>query len=908
MRTANRNQYEETDMDAYHPDVDPIETHEWLDSFRDVVHNEGVERAHFLLAHLLNCAQAEGVPQLQLFQTPYVNTIPPQDEPPYPGDELMELRIRRMIRWNAVAMVMRANHAFPGIGGHLSTYQSAASLYEVGFNHFFRGKDHGPSDQIFFQGHASPGVYARAFLEGRLDIEHLEHFRREVERGRGLSSYPHPWLMPDFWEFPTVSMGLGPIAAIYQARFNRYLQARGLKNTEESRVWCFMGDGESDEPEALGALSVAARENLDNLVFVINCNLQRLDGPVRGNSKIIQELETVFRGAGWRVIKCIWGREWDPLLARDNERVLVRAMGVTLDGEYQKYSVESGAYVRQHFFNKDPRLLKLVEHLTDDQIRKLRRGGHDIRKIYAAYHAATKTEGQPTVILCKTVKGWTLGDSAEGRNVAHQQKKLNHKELVAFRDLLELPIADKDLDDAPFYRPDTKSPEIEYMRERRRALGGSVPKRVVKPFAIEMPPTNLFDRYLKGSDQAVSTTGAFAGLLAALLRVPEVGHRIVPIIPDEARTFGLDALFRTYGIYSSKGQLYESVDKQMLLSYREAEDGQVLEEGITEAGSMASFTAAGTSYATHGVPMIPFYIFYSMFGFQRTGDQAWAFSDMRGRGFMLGATAGRTTLNGEGLQHEDGHSHLLASVVPNLLTYDPAFAYEIAVIIEDGMKRMFVKQEDIFYYITLQNEAYTMPEMPGLGTEEAACVREGILKGLYLFAKASNAHVEGAKPAQLLGSGSILQEVLRAQAILAERYNVAADVWSATSYNLLRRDALAAERHNLLHPEEPELTPRVSELLADTQGPIIAASDYLKAIPDQIARWTPRRLVSLGTDGFGRSDTRQALRRFFEVDAESIVLTTLTELARCGDFDRQRLAAVRDELGLDASKPDPQTY
>ncbi|MBM3465854.1 MAG: pyruvate dehydrogenase (acetyl-transferring), homodimeric type, partial [Armatimonadetes bacterium] len=610
-KAAARRYFEDTDHDAYHPDIDPAETAEWADSFKMVIDTYGVERAHFLLNRLLEQAHKEGVPQPVLFQTPYVNTIPPQDEPPYPGDEMIELRIRRMIRWNAVAMVLRANTRFPGLGGHLSTYQSAASLYEVGFNHFFRGKDGGTGDQIFFQGHASPGIYARAFLEGRLDVDNLEHFRREVERGRGLSSYPHPWLMPDFWEFPTVSMGLGPIAAIYQARFNRYLQARGIKNTEDSKVWCFLGDGETDEPEALGALSVAAREELDNLIFVVNCNLQRLDGPVRGNGKIVQELETVFRGAGWKVLKVVWGREWDPLLARDSEGLLVKAMNETPDGQYQKYSVESGDYVRRHFFGRDPQLLKLVEHLSDEQLRRLRRGGHDIRKVYAAYRTAEQSKGRPTVILAKTVKGWTLGEGAEGRNIAHQQKKLNLKELMAFRDLLQLPISDKDLPDAPFYRPSKKSPEIEYLLERRNALGGLVPRRVVRHFEMPIPPLQEFDRYLKGTEQPVSTTGAFAGILASLLRMPEIGKRIVPIIPDEARTFGLDALFRTYGIYSHHGQRYESVDQQMLLSYREARDGQVLEEGITEAGSMASFQAAATSYATHGEPMVPMYIFYS---------------------------------------------------------------------------------------------------------------------------------------------------------------------------------------------------------------------------------------------------------------------------------------------------------
>lgn len=902
-KPVDRQTDREMPFEAYHPDLDPAETQEWLESFAEVVEREGVERAHFLLNKLLAQAHMEGVPQPVLFQTPYVNTIPPQEEPAYPGDEMMELRIRRIIRWNAVAMVLRANTRYSGIGGHLSTYASAASLYEVGFHHFFRGKDHpGGGDQVFFQGHASPGIYARAFLEGRLDLEHLEHFRQETIRGRGLSSYPHPWMMPDFWEFPTVSMGLGPITAIYQARFNRYLAARGIKDTQDQRVWCFLGDGETDEPEALGALSIAAREQLDNLVFVVNCNLQRLDGPVRGNGKIIQELETVFRGAGWNVIKVVWGREWDQLLARDTQGLLVKRMGETLDGEYQKYSVESGSYIRRHFFGKYPQLLALVEQMSDEQLRRLRRGGHDIRKIHAAYRAACTHKGAPTVVLAKTVKGWTLGEGAEGRNIAHQQKKLNLKELLSFRDLLQLPISDKDLPDAPFYRPNRNSPEIEYLLERRRQLGGFVPKRAVRHFALAVPSMKDFDRYLKGTDQAVSTTSAFAGVLAHLLRLPELGKRIVPIIPDEARTFGLDALFRQYGIYSCKGQLYESVDQQMLLSYREAEDGQVLEEGITEAGSMATFTAAGTSYATHGEPMIPMYIFYSMFGFQRTGDQAWLFGDIRGRGFLLGATAGRTTLPGEGLQHTDGHSHVLCSVIPNIRAYDPAWAYEIAIIVQDGLQRMYVDGQDVWYYMTLQNEAYAMPPIPRDG---AADVIDGVLRGLYLYKVAADALGKKAPRAQLLGSGSILRETLRAQDILAEKYGVAADVWSATSYVLLRRDAMDAERDRMLSPHQPKRKPYVTDVLEKTNGPIIAASDYIRAVPDQIARWTPRPIFSLGTDGFGRSDHRQALRRFFEVDAESIVVATLVQLMEEGKFSAQDVKKAIVDLGIDPKKSSP---
>jgi pyruvate dehydrogenase E1 component len=892
------------------PDEDPSETADWVASLDAVASQQGQARARFLLDALLRRTQAYRDPTRDqapggqtpyvhtLVHTPYVNTLPPEREPPYPGDETQELMIRRLVRWNAVAMVLRANHLFAGLGGHLATYASAATLYEVGFHHFFRGKDApGGGDQVFFQGHASPGIYARAFLEGRLAVSELERFRRETERGKGLSSYPHPWLMPAFWEFPTVSMGLGPITAIYQARFNRYLQDRGIKDTSRNRVWAFLGDGETDEPESLGALSIAAREGLDNLVFVVNCNLQRLDGPVRGNGKIIQELEAVFAGSGWNVIKVIWSRRWDPLLARDDEGLLVKRMTEVVDGEYQKYSVEPGSYTRQHFFGAHPKLLKMVEHLPDDQIRRLRRGGHDVVKVHAAYAAACAHKGQPTVILAKTVKGWALGEGTQGKNVAHQQKKMSLKDLKAFRDEMQLPIADKDLEEVPFYAPDRNSPEMQYLMERRHALGGGVPRRVVKPRKLPAPAPKLFERYLKGSGgNEVSTTGAFARLLADLLADKGFGKRIVPIIPDEARTFGLDALFQQVGIYSSVGQLYEPVDQKMLLKYREAKDGQVLEEGISEAGSLASFAAAGTAYATHGEPMIPFYIFYSMFGFQRVGDQIWAFADSRGRGFLLGATAGRTTLNGEGLQHEDGHSHLLASVVPNLQAYDPAFAYEVALILQRGLKRMMEDQEDVFYYLTLQNEPTPMPPMP----EGAA---EGVLQGLYRLQPAPA--LPGAARAQLFGSGSILNEVLRAQKLLAERFNVAADVWSATSYLALRREALAAERWNMLHPEAPPRIPLVTALLKDAPGPVVAASDYLKAVSDQVARWVPGGLFSLGTDGFGRSDTRPALRRHFEVDAESVVVAVLSQLARRGERKPADVAQAIRELGLDPEKTDP---
>ncbi|MBI4576041.1 MAG: pyruvate dehydrogenase (acetyl-transferring), homodimeric type [Planctomycetes bacterium] len=878
-------------------DTDPEETREWLDSFDALVEHHGMERAHFLLTTLLRRAQVDRVRLPALVQTPYVNTIPPEKEPPYPGDERIELAIRRHIRWNAMAMVMRANTAWPGIGGHLSTYASAATLYEVGFHHFFRGPDGGTGDQVFFQGHASPGIYARAFLEGRLTEGQLLHFRREVD-GRGLSSYPHPYLMSDFWQFPTVSMGLGPITAIYQARFNRYLQARGIRDTEGSRVWCFLGDGECDEPEALGALHLAAREGLGNLCFVVNCNLQRLDGPVRGNGKVIQELEAVFHGAGWRVVKVIWGREWDPLLAQDREGLLVRRMGEVVDGQYQKNAVEDGAYTRQDFFGADPRLLALVGHLSDEDIRRLRRGGHDFRKVYAAYTEACRERDKPVVILAKTVKGWTLGPGAEARNVAHQAKKLGVEELKAFRDRLELDLPDERLAEAPFIRFPEGSAEFRYLVERRRALGGFVPQRRVVSFPLPVPALDWFGRFLEGTaGQEVSTTGAFARLLAQLMSHPQIGRRVVPIIPDEARTFGLDALFRRYGIYSSLGQLYTPVDAEMLLSYREARDGQVLEEGICEAGAMASLAAAGTSYATFGEPMAPFYIFYSMFGFQRTGDQVWQLGDQRVRGFLCGATAGRTTLNGEGLQHQDGHSHLLASTYPHVEAWDPAYAYELAVIVRDGLHRMLKREEDVVYYLTLQNEAYAMPAMP-------AGAETGVLEGIYLLAP-SPAPPQGAagsrRRAQLLGSGSILnQEVLRAQRILAERHAVDADVWSVTSFGRLRREALGCEEHNLLHPEATPRTPRIVEVLAEAAGPVVAATDSMKAVPDQVARWVPGGLYSLGTDGFGRSDTRAALRRHFRVDAEHIALAVLKRLADRGELGREAVRRAALELGLSA--------
>jgi pyruvate dehydrogenase E1 component len=878
------------------PDIDPTETQEWIDSLDAVVDGSGTDRARFLIYKLLKRARQLQVGLPPLTQTRYINTISPEQEPDFPGDETMELRIRRMIRWNALAMVLRANSKFEGIGGHLSTYASAATLYEVGFNHFFRGRDEGGAgDQIYYQGHAAPGIYARAFLEGRLSEEQLDHFRREALWPGGLSSYPHPRLMPDFWQFPTVSMGLGPMTAIYQAHFNRYLAARGIADTAGSRVWAFPGDGEMDEPEALGALGLAAREGLDNLIFVVNCNLQRLDGPVRGNGKIIQELESVFRGAGWHVIKVIWAREWDDLLARDKDGVLLTKMNETLDGDFQKLSVADGAYIREHFFGPDPRLRALVEHLSDDDLTKLRRGGHDYRKVHAAYAAAVAHTGSPVVILAKTVKGWTLGPGIEGRNVTHQAKKLTQDELKIFRDRLELPIPDDRLKEAPYYHPGADAPEIRYMLDRRRQLGGFVPRRTVAGVTLPNAADAAYDELFAGSERPASTTMAFSRLVRNLTRDPEIGRRIVPIIPDEARTFGMDPLFKEIGIYNPLGQRYTAVDKELLLSYLEKEDGQILEEGITEAGAMADFTAAGTSYATHGQPMIPFYIFYSMFGFQRTGDQIWAFGDARGRGFMMGATAGRTTLTGEGLQHDDGHSHVLASTVPNVLAYDPAFAYELAIIVRDGIRRMYGEpQEDVFYYVTLYNENWAMPPKPD-------GVEEGVLRGLYRFRPAE----QGSRRVQLLASGSILHQALRAQAVLAERYDVAADVWSAPSFQQLRNDALETERWNRLHPDAEPRVPYVVQQLGSAEGPIVAATDYLKAVPHMIAPWVDRPFTALGTDGFGRSDTREALRIHFEVSPEQIAYAALHGLCLTDRGSREELVRAIGELGIDPERADP---
>ena len=798
-----------------------------------------------------------------------------------------------------MAMVVRANKQVDGIGGHISTYASAATLYEVGFNHFFHARSkNGGGDQVYFQGHAAPGIYARAFLEDRLIRSQLENFRRESQAGAGLSSYPHPWLMPDFWEFPTVSMGLSPIMAIYQARFNRYLEDRGLKQDAGGNVWAFLGDGETDEPETLGAITLASREKLDNLIFVINCNLQRLDGPVRGNGKIIQELEAAFRGAGWNVIKVIWGDDWDELLEKDDEGLLIKRMEAVVDGQYQKYTVESGTYIREHFFGADERLLKMVEHLSDEQLRKIRRGGHDPEKIYNAYKAAVEHHGAPTVILAKTIKGYGLGESGEGKNITHQQKKLNENELREFRTRFGIPISDEEVAEAPFYKPPADSPEMQYLHERRRKLGGYMPSRAITSQPMKTPPESLFEEFYKGSGgREASTTMSFVRLLSKLLRDEEIGKLIVPIVPDEARTFGMEALFRQVGIYSRVGQLYEPVDADTLLYYREARDGQILEEGITEAGSMASFIAAGTAHAIHGVNTIPFFIYYSMFGLQRIGDMVWAAGDMRCRGFLVGGTAGRTTLAGEGLQHQDGHSHLAAYAVPNLVTYDPAFAYELAVIIRDGIRRMYEAQEDIFYYLTVENEPYVMPPMPN------DAVKDGILKGMYRYRASEKADTDVR--AQLLGSGAILNEVLKAQRMLGDEYNVAADVWSVTSYKELYRDGHAVERWNMLHPSEPTRIPYVSRCVAEAPGVFVAASDYVKALPDSISRWFPRLVVSLGTDGFGRSDGREALRDFFEVDARFITLATLHALANEGQISSDTVQRAIRDLEIDAEKPDP---
>jgi pyruvate dehydrogenase E1 component len=888
------------ELPATAPDIDPVETREWLDAFEGVIQTSGPERAKFLLEHLKTKAVRAGVPIPFNLNTPYINTIPLSRQPLFPGHRDLERRIKSLIRWNAMAMVVQANEQEDGIGGHIATFASSATLYEVGFNHFFHGPDYpdGP-DQVYFQGHASPGFYARAYLEGRLSEEQLRNFRRELAEGGGLSSYPHPWLMPDFWQFPTVSMGLGPIMAIYQARFNRYLEHRGLKKTSTQHVWCFVGDGECDEPETLGAITLASREKLDNLIFVINCNLQRLDGPVRGNGKIIQELEAAFRGAGWNCVKVIWGSDWDSLLERDKNGLLIKRFDEVVDGEYQKYTVEGGAYIRQHFFGKYPELLKLVEHLSDDQLTKLKRGGHDPEKVYAAYKAAVEHQGAPTVILAHTVKGYGLGEVGEGKNIAHQLKKVKAKHLIEFRNRFGVTLSDDDVGQARFYRPADDSRELAYLQERRKALGGYLPARTTSCPRVKAPGNEFVQAYASGSgDKSLSTTIAFVDMLNRLLKDKEMGKWVVPIIPDEARTFGMDAFFSSYKIYSNVGQLYEPVDARFQgASYREAQNGQLLEEGITEAGSMSSFIAAGTAYATHNVPTIPFFIYYSMFGFQRIGDLIWAAADMRTRGFLLGATAGRTTLNGEGLQHEDGHSPLLASTVPNLAAYDPAYAYELAVILRDGIRRMYDDGESIFYYITLYNENYRMDAMP----EGSA---EGILRGLYRF-RTSPLTDKKAPRAHLFGSGPILGHTLRAQQMLAEHYGVAADVWSATSYKELRRDAVEVDRWNLLHPAEKPRQSYLQKTLAGEQGVFLAASDYLRSVPEMIGRWVPGGLYVLGTEGFGRSDSRAALRRHFEIDAECITVAALSQLAQRGAVKPAVVQQAIGKLGINPEKISP---
>lgn len=879
-------------------DVDPAETAEWLESLEYVLNSKGAERAQYLLAALRDQARARGVEVPIETNTPYINTIPESQQPAYPGNRDLERRIKSIVRWNAMAMVVRAGK-YPGLGGHLSTFASSATLYEVAFNHFFRGRGESgyDGDQIYFQGHASPGMYSRAFLEGRLSEANLDHFRRELRDTPGLSSYPHPWLMPNFWEFPTVSMGLGPIMSIYQARFNRYLQDRGLKNTDQQKVWAFLGDGETDEPESLGAISLAAREQLDNLIWVVNCNLQRLDGPVRGNGKIIQELETVFRGAGWNVIKVIWGHDWEKLLAQDKTGLLIKRMGEAVDGEYQKYSVSKGSYIREHFFGKYPELLELVAGYSDDELCKLRRGGHDPEKVYAAYKAAVEYRGKPTVILAKTIKGYGLGEAGEGKNIAHNQKKLKDEQIKEFRTRFNMPISDENLANVPFYRPPEESMEIRYVEDRRKALGGPVPSRPTTAPTLQIPSLDDFAHTLGGSKgKEVSTTFNFVYLMRQLLKNSQLRPHIVPIVPDESRTFGMEGMFNEVGIYAHSGQLYDPVDSGSQMYYREAKDGQILEEGINEAGAMSSFIAAGTAYSTHGINMIPFYIYYSMFGFQRIGDLIWAAADCRCKGFLLGGTAGRTTLAGEGLQHQDGHSILNAIAFPTVRTYDPAFGYEIAVIVLDGMKKLYEQGETAMYYLTVENEAYVHPPMP-------AGVEEGIIKGIYKY---STKELSNAKhKVNLFGSGAILRSAIAASDILADKYGIASNVWSVTSYNELRREAQTCERWNMLHPTMPPHKSYLETALQGESGLFVAASDYVRAVPEQLSRWIPGEFYVLGTDGMGRSDTRDALRKHFEVDAASIVVATLYRLHKQGLVDAHVVAQAIADLGINPEKSNP---
>ena len=879
-----------------HGDVDPEETDEWLDALDAIIETEGIERAHYLIQRLMNKARRSGVNIPYSANTAYINTIPPQIQIKSPGDAGIEHRIRSYIRWNAIAMVVRANRVSTEYGGHLASFASSATLYDVGFNHFFHApsKEHG-GDLVFIQGHCAPGIYARAFMEGRLTEEQLLKFRQEVG-GKGLSSYPHPWLMPDFWQFPTVSMGLGPIMAIYQARFMKYLQDRKITNTDQRKVWAFMGDGEMDEPESKGAISMAGREKLDNLVFVVNCNLQRLDGPVRGSGKIIQELEADFRGAGWNVIKVIWGSYWDPLLAKDTQGWLLKRMEEAVDGEYQNYKAKDGAYTRKHFFGKYPELLEMVAHLSDQDIWRLNRGGHDPHKVYAAYAAAVAHTGQPTIILAKTIKGYGMGSAGEGLNSTHQQKKMDIEELKAFRSRFNIPISDDDIGELPFYKPADDSPEMAYLHQSRKALGGYFPTRRIDAPLLQIPDLSLFDSALKGSgDREISTTMAFVRILSELLRDKKLGKYIVPIVPDEARTFGMEGLFRQYGIYSSVGQLYEPEDAGQIMYYREDKSGQILEEGINEAGALCSWIAAGSAFSNHDTQMIPFYIFYSMFGFQRVGDLIWAAADMQARGFLFGGTAGRTTLAGEGLQHQDGHSHLLSSTIPNCVSYDPTFAYELAVIIHDGLRRMYQEGERIFYYISVMNENYPQPTLP-------AKTEQGILKGMYLFKKnRKKAEI------QLLGSGTILREVIAAAELLKTDFNISADIWSVTSFSELRREGMDKDRWNILHPNAKQKTSYVSQCLAKTKGPIIAASDYMKIVADQIRPFVPRSFTVLGTDGFGRSDCRRELRRFFEVDRYFVAVTALKALSDEGKIPVATVNEAISKYKIDPEQPNPVT-
>ncbi|MBC7786183.1 MAG: pyruvate dehydrogenase (acetyl-transferring), homodimeric type [Methylophilaceae bacterium] len=879
------------------PDSDSLETQEWLDALTAVIENEGTERAHFLIEAMIDKARRSGANLPYNATTAYVNTIPTHLQQRLPGNPEIERRIRALIRWNAIITVLRANEKSPGVGGHIASFQSAATLYDTGFNHFFRATNENfGGDCIYFQGHSSPGVYARAFLEGRITEEQMDNFRQETG-GNGLSSYPHPWLMPDFWQFPTVSMGLGPLQGIYQARFLKYIHDRGIADTSDRKVWVFCGDGEMDEPESLGAISLASREKLDNLIFVVNCNLQRLDGPVRGNGKIIQELESDFRGSGWNVLKVIWGSYWDPLLAMDKDGLLKKRMEECVDGEYQNFKAKGGAYTREHFFGKYPELKEMVAAMSDADIWRLNRGGHDPHKVYAAYAAATQHKGQPTVILAKTVKGYGMGEAGEGQNTTHQQKSMDLTSLKLFRDRFDLPITDAQVESLSFYKPAADSPEMLYMAKRRNAMGGSVPARRRKGNELIVPELSAFGNMLVSTgEREISTTMAFVRILSTLLRDKGIGKYIVPIVPDEARTFGMEGMFRQLGIYSSVGQLYEPMDSDQVMYYKEQKDGQILEEGINEAGSFSSWIAAATSYSVTGVQMIPFYIFYSMFGFQRIGDLAWAAGDSRARGFLLGATAGRTTLNGEGLQHEDGHSHLMSSTIPNCISYDPTFAYELAVIIQEGMRRMVQNQEDVYYYITLMNENYTHPEMPK-GAEA------GILKGMYNFSKSKST----GEKVQLMGSGVILREVIAAAEMLEKDWGVSADVWSVPSFTELRREAQDCERWNMLNPEKPQRINYVAQCLKDSKGPVIASTDYMKAFAEQIATFVPNKFVALGTDGFGRSDSREALRSFFEVDRYYVVLATLKALVDESKLPAAQASEAIKKYKLDANKPNPTT-